>query len=219
MITVHHLNNSRSQRILWALEELELPYEIVKYERDPKTMLAPDSLRAIHPLGKSPVITDDGATLAESGAILEYLVETYGKGKLAPAAGTPAFRDYRYFLHYAEGSLMPFLVMKLVFTKVKAEAPFLVRPIAKVIASTVSKQYLDPNLDAHVKFLSDHLTKHAWFAGDEISAADIQMSYAVEGALARGERPAPKLADWLAKITARPAYKKALERGGEYKIA
>src|ERR1700733_13220297 len=135
MITVHHLNNSRSQRVLWLLEELELPYEIVKYERDPKTMLAPASLRAIHPLGKSPVITDGGATIAESGAILEYLVETYGKGRMAPAHGTQAWRDYQYFMHYAEGSLMPFLVMKLVFNKVKTDAPFLVRPIAKVIAS------------------------------------------------------------------------------------
>src|ERR1041384_2433786 len=146
MITVHHLNNSRSQRVLWLLGELELPYEIVKCERDPKTMLAPPSLRAVHPLGKSPVITDGDATLAESGAILEYLLETHGKGALVPATGTPAYRDYRYFMHYAEGSLMPFLVMKLVFNKIKTDAPFLVRPIAKAIAGTVSKQFLDPNL-------------------------------------------------------------------------
>lgn len=218
MITVHHLNNSRSQRVLWLLEELALPYEIVKYERDPKTMLAPASLRAIHPLGKSPVISDGDATLAESGAILEYLVETYGKGALAPAAGTPAYRDYRYFMHYAEGSLMPFLVMKLVFNKVSTDAPFLVRPIAKVISSTVSRQFLDPNLDAHIKFLSDHLTKHPWFAGEEFSAADVQMSFAVEGAVARGGANVPKLTDWLAKIQARPAYKKAIERGGEFRV-
>src|SRR4051795_339235 len=133
MITVHHLNNSRSQRVLFMLEELELPYEIVKYERDPRTLLAPASLRAIHPLGKSPVITDGDATLAESGAILEYLVETYGKGSIAPAPGTPAYRLYRYFLHYAEGSLMPFLLLKLVFNKLKTDAPFLVRPVAKAI--------------------------------------------------------------------------------------
>src|SRR5215510_1009006 len=158
MITVHHLNNSRSHRVLWLLEELELPYEIVKYERDPMTLLAPAQLRAIHPLGKSPVITDGDAKLAESGAILEYLVETHGKGKLAPAPGTAAYRDYRYFMHYAEGSLMPFLVMKLVFNKVKAEAPFLVRPIAKGISGMVSSRFLDPNLKAHVAFLADHLT-------------------------------------------------------------
>jgi glutathione S-transferase len=218
MITVHHLNNSRSQRILWMLEELALPYEIVKYERDRKTMLAPASLHAIHPLGKSPVITDGDATLAESGAILEYLVETHGNGKLAPAPGTPAYRDYRYFMHYAEGSLMPILVMKLVFNKVKTDAPFLVRPIAKVIASTVSRQFLDPNIAAHVGFLSDHLVKHAWFAGDEFTAADIQMSFAVEGAVSRGGLAAPRLTAWLDKIHARPAYRKAIERGGEFTV-
>jgi glutathione S-transferase len=220
MITVHHLNNSRSQRVLWLLEELELPYEIVKYERDPKTMLAPASLRAVHPLGKSPVITDGDATLAESGAILEYLVETYGKGTVAPAPGTPAYRLYRYFLHYAEGSLMPILLLKLVFNKVKTDAPFLVRPIARTIAGTVSSRFIDPNLSTHLTFLADHLSKHAWFAGDEFTAADVQMSYPVEGAVARaGGGISPKLTEWLARIQARPAYRKAIERGGEYQIA
>jgi glutathione S-transferase len=220
MITVHHLNNSRSQRVLWLLEELELPYQIVKYERDPRTMLAPASLRAIHPLGKSPVITDGDATLAESGAILEYLVETYGKGRLAPPAGTPGYRDYRYFMHYAEGSLMPFLVMKLVFNKVSTDAPFLVRPIAKTISGTVSSRFLDPNLKAHLAFLADHLGKHAWFAGDAFSAADVQMSFPIEGAIARaGGGIPPKLTEWLAKIQARPAYRRAIEKGGDYQIA
>jgi glutathione S-transferase len=219
MITVHHLNNSRSQRVLWLLEELALPYEIVKYERDPRTLLAPASLHAIHPLGKSPVITDGDATLAESGAILEYLVETYGKGTLAPAPGSPAYRDYRYFMHYAEGSLMPFLVMKLVCNKVKTDAPFLVRPIARAIAGQVSKQFLDPNLTAHLAFLADHLGKHAFFAGDAFSAADVQMSFPIEGAVARaGGGISPKLTEWLAKIQARPAYRKAIEKGGEYKV-
>jgi glutathione S-transferase len=220
MITVHHLNNSRSQRVLWLLEELELPYEIVKYERDPKTMLAPASLRAVHPLGKSPVITDGDATLAESGAILEYLVETYGKGAVAPAPGTPAYRLYRYFLHYAEGSLMPILLLKLVFNKVKTDAPFLVRPIARTIAGTVSSRFIDPNLSTHLTFLADHLGKHTWFAGDAFTAADVQMSYPVEGAVARaGGGISPKLTEWLARIQARPAYRKALERGGDYQIA
>ena len=220
MITVHHLNNSRSQRVLWLLEELELPYEIVKYERDRKTLLAPASLRAIHPLGKSPVITDGDATLAESGAIIEYLVDTHGKGRLVPAAGTPAYRHYRYFMHYAEGSLMPFLVMKLVFNKIRTDAPFLVRPIAKAIAGQVANQFLDPNLATHLAFLADHLGKHAWFAGDEFTAADVQMSFPVEGAVARaGGGISPKLTEWLARIQARPAYRKAIERGGEYAIA
>ena len=219
MITVHHLNNSRSQRVLWLLEELALPYEIVKYERDPKTMLAPASLRAIHPLGKSPVITDGDATLAESGAILEYLVETYGKGALAPAPGTPGYRDYRYFMHYAEGSLMPLLVMKLVFNKIRTDAPFLVRPIARAIANQVSKQFLDPNLASHLAFLAGHLGKHAWFAGDAFSAADVQMSFPIEGAVARaGGGISPRLTEWLAKIQARPAYRKAIEKGGEHKV-
>jgi glutathione S-transferase len=219
MITVHHLNNSRSQRVLWLLEELGLSYEIVKYQRDPRTLLAPPSLRAIHPLGKSPVITDGNATLAESGAILEYLVDTYGKGALAPAPGTPEHRFYRYFMHYAEGSLMPFLVMKLVFTKVKTDAPFLVRPIARTIADTVASRFLDPNLTNHLAFLADHLTKHTWFAGQELTAADIQMSYPVETAVVRAGTPiSPKLADWVARIQARPAYKRAIERGGAYQV-
>jgi len=219
MITLHHLNNSRSQRVLWLLEELELPYEIVKYERDPKTMLAPSTLRAIHPLGKSPVITDGDAKLAESGAIIEYLVDTYGKGKLSPAPGTPAYRDYRYFLHYAEGSLMPLLLMKLVFNKVKTDAPFVIRPIAKAIAGQVSSRFLDPNIANHLKFLGDHLAKHTWFAGDAFSGADVQMSFPIEGAVARAGSSVPaKLAEWLARVQARPAYRKALERGGEYKV-
>jgi len=217
MITVHHLNNSRSQRVLWLLEELELPYEIVKYERDPRTLLAPASLRAVHPLGKSPVISDGDATLAESGAILEYLVDTYGKPPIAPAPGTPEYRLYRYFLHYAEGSLMPFLLLKLVFHKIKTDAPLLVRPVAKAIAGTVSSKFIDPNLVNHLAFLGDHLAKHAWFAGDHFTAADVQMSYPVEAAVTRaGVEISPKLTEWVARIQARPAYRRAIERGGPY---
>ncbi|HEU4734160.1 MAG TPA: glutathione S-transferase [Kofleriaceae bacterium] len=220
MITVHHLNNSRSQRVLWLLEELGQPYEIVKYERDPRTLLAPASLRAIHPLGKSPVITDGDATIAESGAILEYLVETYGKDTFAPAPGSSAHRLYRYFLHYAEGSLMPLLLMKLVFNKVKTDAPWLVRPVARTIARTVSSRFLDPNLSTHLAFLADHLGKHTWFAGDMFTAADVQMSFPVEGAVARaGGAISPRLTEWLARIQARPAYRRAIERGGAYQVA
>ncbi|HEY6175265.1 MAG TPA: glutathione S-transferase [Kofleriaceae bacterium] len=220
MITVHHLNNSRSQRVLWLLEELELPYDIVKYERDPKTLLAPASLRAIHPLGKSPVITDGDATLAESGAIVEYLVDTYGKGKLSPAPGTPAYRDYRYFLHYAEGSLMPFLVMRLLFNKIKSDSPLVIRPVAKAIAGQVGKRFLDPNLANHLAFLADHLAKHEWFAGDAFSAADVQMSFPIEGAVARVEGGvSPRLTEWLARIQGRPAYRKAITKGGDYRVA
>ena len=219
MITVHHLNNSRSQRVLWLLEELGLPYEIVKYERDPKTMLAPASLRKIHPLGKSPVITEGDATLAESGAILEYLVDTHGKGALAPAAGTLAYRHYRYFMHYAEGSLMPLLVMKLVFNRIKTDAPILVRPIAKTIANTVGKRFLDPNLATHLGFLGGHLAKNTWFTGDSFTAADVQMSFPIEGAVARAsEGIPPTVTEWLGRIQARPAYRRAIERGGDHKV-
>ena len=239
VITVHHLNNSRSQRVLWLLEELEVPYEIVKYERDPKTLLAPASLQAVHPLGKSPVVTDGDATIdlrtasggatrpgspglviAESAWILEYLIETHGKGRLVPKQGTQAYRDYRYFMHYAEGSLMPFLLLALIFKKVKeAPMPFFARPIAKKIANGVSQRFVDPNLTRHLTFLGDHLAKNAWFAGDEFTAADIQMSYALEGALARAKDQCPaKLVEMVDKMHARPAFQRALQKGGPYEV-
>ncbi len=222
VITVHHLNNSRSQRVLWLLEELGVPYEIVKYQRDSKTMLAPKSLEAIHPLGKSPVVTDGAATLAESGAILEYLVDAHGNGRFIPPAGTPAAHHYRYFMHYAEGSLMPYLLLKLVFTKVKsAPMPFFAKPIARKLADKVSGGFIDPNLTRHLAFLGAHLEKHAWITGDEFTAADIQMSYPLESAVARGKDfgVSQKLVDWVAKIHARPAFKRALEKGGPYELA
>jgi len=221
VITVHHLNNSRSQRVLWLLEELELPYEIVKYERDPQTLLAPKSLEAIHPLGKSPVITDGDAVSAESGAILEYLVETHGKDRFAPPAGTQAHRDYRYFMHYAEGSLMPYLLLKLVTRRLKqAKLPFFVRPIAKQIAGKLAGDFVDPNLRRHVAFLGAHLEKHRWFAGDELTAADIQMSYPIEAVVARATdiEQSPKLADFVKRCHERPAFQRALARGGPYDI-
>jgi glutathione S-transferase len=221
VITVHHLNHSRSQRVLWLLEELELPYELVKYERDPRTLLAPKSLEAIHPLGKSPVITDGDATIAESGAILEYLIETYGKGRLAPPAGTQAHHDYRYFLHYAEGSLMPYLLLKLVTQRLKlAKVPFFVRPIVKQIAGKLAGDFVDPNLRRHVAFLGAHLGARRWFAGDDLTAADIQMSYPVEALVARATdlAPPPALAEFVRRCKDRPAFQRALARGGPYDI-
>lgn len=217
MITVHHLNNSRSQRVLWLLEELGLPYEIVKYERDPVTILAPPELQKIHPLGKSPVIVDDGATLAESGAILEYLVDK--TGKLRPSGGQ-SLLDYRYFMHYAEGSLMPFLLLKLIFARVAAaKMPFFAKPIAKKIAGTVTGQFVTPNLERHCKFIDAHLAKHPWFAGDELTAADVQMSYPMEAIAARAQEfTTPRITEWVKKIKARPAFQKALERGGPYEV-
>lgn len=217
MITVHHLNHSRSQRVLWLLEELELPYEIKRYQRDPKTMLAPASLRAVHPLGKSPVITDAERVIAESGAILEYLVGRYGDGRLQPPADTEAGLRCRYWLHYAEGSLMPLLVMKLVFGKLTASpVPFLVKPVAKALVGGLERAFLTPQLTNHFNFIEGELAKHSWFAGDAFTIADIQMSYALEAASTRGGLDAryPRAAGVLARMRARPAYQRALEKGG-----
>ncbi len=220
MLTVHHLNNSRSQRVLWLLEELDAPYEIVRYERDPKTMLAPAELRAIHPLGKSPVVTDDGRTFAESGAIIEYLVDRYGDGRLAPPRGSPARHDYTYWLHYAEGSAMPPLLLKLVALRIAhAPMPFFARPIARKIAATLQSGFVDPQIDLHLGHVDGTLARSGWFVGDGFSAADIQMSFPLEAATARGGGSRyPAIARFLDTIHARPAYQRALERGGRYDL-
>jgi glutathione S-transferase len=221
MIVVHHLNNSRSQRILWLLEELGLDYEIKRYERDRKTMLAPPELKAVHPLGKSPVITDGDLVVAESGAIVEYLTAREA-GRLVPAAGTPARLRYTHFLHFAEGSMMSPLLMKLVFDKIESSPmPFFVKPIARGIAQKVKGSFVLPQIALHLGYLETELGKHAWFAGDEFSAADIQLSFPLEAAASRGGLDAkyPNLTAFLARIHARPAYRRALERGGEYAYA
>jgi len=220
MIIVHHLNNSRSQRVLWLLEELNIPYEIKHYERDKVTMRAPRSLEAVHPLGKSPVITDNGVTVAESGAIIEYLANLYGKGTLAPADGTKERLRYTYWLHYAEGSLMPPLLMKLIFSRVdKGKMPFFARPVARAIAKGASEGFIDPEIAKHLAYVNAELGKSAWFAGDSFTAADVQMSFPLEAAAARGGANAyPNIARFLERIHARPAYKRALERGGAYDI-
>ena len=221
MIVVHHLNNSRSQRVLWLLEELGLAYEIKRYERDKKTMLAPPALRKIHPLGKSPVITDGDLTLAESGAIIEYLVERYGDGCLAPAHELPAYLRYRYWLHYAEGSVMSPLLLKLVFDKIETSPmPFFVKPIAKAISGKAKSSFIMPQINTHLDYLEDELGKGAWFVGDEFTAADVQLSFPIEAAAARGGLDAsrPRLMDFLQRIHARPAYQRALERGGKYEL-
>jgi len=220
-ITVHHLNNSRSQRVLWLLEELALDYDVERYQRDPATMRAPAELRKIHPLGKSPVVTDGDLVLAETGAIVEYLVDTYGDGKLAPAPGTPERLRYTYWLHYAEGSAMPPLLLKLIFGRIeKGPMPFFIRPIAKAIARKAQATVVDPQLRLHLDYLEGELATVPWFAGAEFSAADIMMSFPLEGAAARGGLDAgrPKLMDFLARIHARPAYQKALEHGGPYAL-
>lgn len=221
MISVHHLNNSRSQRVLWLLEELGLEYEVIRYQRDAKTMLAPPELRKVHPLGKSPVITDGEVGVAESGAIVEYLVDRYGKGRLKPAHGTPEQRRYTYWLHYAEGSAMPPLLMSLVFSRIpKQPMPFFARPIAKAIADKALGTFIAPQLNQHRAFLESELEDRDWFAGAEFTAADIQMSFPVEAFAARGGLGGKQshLSDWLARIHARPAYQRALTRGGPYEL-
>ena len=221
MIVVHHLNNSRSQRILWLLEELGLTYDIKRYERDKTTMLAPPALSKIHPLGKSPVVTDDDLTLAESGAIIEYLVERYGEGCFAPARELPAYLRYRYWLHYAEGSIMPPLLLKLVFDKIETSPmPFFVKPIAKAISGKAKSSFIMPQINTHLDYLEDELSKGKWFVGDDFTAADVQLSFPIEAAAARGGLDAsrPRLMDYLKRIHARPAYLRALERGGEYQL-
>jgi glutathione S-transferase len=223
MLIVHHLETSRSQRILWLLEELGVPYELKVYRRDPATRLAPPELKAVHPLGKSPVVTDDGEVVAESAAIIEYLVEKYGhlgQGELAhlqPAMGTPAYRQCRYWMHYAEGSLMNWLVMKLVFMTIpKRPMPFFAKPIARAICDKVQAQLVDPNVQAATTFIEDHLARHEWFCGDHITMADFQMSFAVEALLSRatGGGAHPHISAYRDRIRARPAYQRAEAKGG-----
>jgi glutathione S-transferase len=221
MIVVHHLNNSRSQRVLWMLEELGVPYEIKRYQRDAKTMLAPPELKRVHPLGKSPVIEDGAVTLAESGAILEYLVERHGGGRLAPAPGTPERLRYTYWMHFAEGSAMPPLLLLLIFSRIeRAPMPFFVKPVARAIARRATAGFAQPNNERNLDFMEGELAQRPWFAGGEFSAADIQMSFPLEAAQARGglDGKRPRLMDFLARIHARPAYRRAVERGGEYAL-
>ncbi len=216
MIIVHHLNNSRSQRVLWLLEELEVPYEIRFYRRDSKTMLAPAELRAVHPLGKSPVITDGTTTVAESGAILEYLVHRHSDGRLAPAPDADAWLPYTYWMHFAEGSAMPPLVMTLIFSRIEdGPMPFFARPVARAIARRVKSGYLQPQIDSQLAYIETTLARAPWFAGDRFSAADIQMSYPLEAAQARAglDTRHPATLDFLGRIRARPAYQRAVERG------
>ena len=219
MLTVHHLNNSRSQRVLWLLEELGVPYEIVRYQRQ-SNMLAPPELRAIHPLGKSPVITDNGHTIAESGAIIEYLVDTYGEGRLIPPARTPERLRYSYWMHYAEGSAMLPLLLKLLFTLMPKRAPALLRPLVRKVCNQALTALVNPQLKQHMAYWESELGRYEWFAGPEFSAADIQMSFPLEAAAARGglDQGHPKAMAFLDRIHARPAYKRALDKGGPYVV-
>jgi glutathione S-transferase len=219
MITVHHLNNSRSQRVLWLLEELGLPYEIKHYQRNATTNLAPPELLQVHPLGKSPVITDGDATVAETGAVIEYLVDK-ADGRLRPSRGTPEHRRYVYWLHFAEGTAMSPLLMTLLMGRIRKSGPFFVRPIMRRVADTVLDAFVRPNIKRQLSFMETELQSRPWFTGEEFSAADVQMSFPLEVAAARGGLDAsyPKLNDFLARIHARPSYQSALKRGGPYTI-
>ncbi len=220
MLIVHHLNNSRSQRVLWLLEELAVPYEVKHYQRDSKTMLAPSELRAVHPLGKSPVITHGDRVIAETGAIVTYLVDNFGDGRLMPAGGTEDRLRYIYWLHFAEGSAMPPLVMTLLLKEMSKKAPAIVRPVARMIASAVQKGYTGPTIAAQLDYIESELTAAPWFAGGAFSAADIMMSFPLEAASDRiGLGKRTRTRDWLARIHDRPAYKAALEKGGPYAYA
>jgi glutathione S-transferase len=221
MITVHHLNDSRSQRVLWLLEEMGLPYEVKRYQRDAKTSLAPPALKAIHPLGKSPVLDDGDTRMAETGAIIEYLLDAHPGSGLRPAAGSAQGRRLTYWLHYAEGSAMTPLLLKLIFNVLPKRVPFLARGVAKGISKAMNANMIDPQITAHTGYWEAELGKSEWFAGDTFSAADIMMSFPVEAAGARIGFGAdkPKLKAFLQKIHARPAYQRALERGGPYSYA
>ncbi|MFB0490373.1 glutathione S-transferase [Methylobacterium sp. OAE515] len=218
MITVHHLENSRSQRVLWLLEELGLPYRVRRYARDPRTLRAPPELVAVHPLGKSPVITEDGTVVAETGAIVTYLTGKAG-GALVPVPGTEAHARYVYWLHYAEGSAMPPLLLKLIFSRLAPSSPWLLRPLVSRIAGRVLKSFVDPDLRRHAAYWETELTGRPYFCGTEFTAADIMMSFPLEAFAARGTGAGPQVEAWLARIHARPAYQRALQAGGPYAYA
>nr|WP_294520889.1 glutathione S-transferase [uncultured Rhodopila sp.] len=221
VIIVHHLNNSRSQRILWLLEELGLEYEVVKHVRDPVTHLAPPDLLTVHPLGKLPVIRDGDLVLAESGAIIAYVLERYGNGRLEPAAGTPERVRYLYWLHYTEGTAMPMLLLHVIFGQLEAaKVPFFIRPVTRGIAGRLKQMLVEPHLGRNFDLMEAELGKSEWFAGNEITAADVHLSFALEAAVARSglDRRWPRLMGWLDRIHARPAYLRAIERGGPYQL-
>jgi len=221
MIVVHHLNDSRSQRVVWLLEELGLDYEIIKYRRDAETNLAPPEILKVHPLGKFPVIRDGELVLAESGAIVEYLLQRYGNGRLAPAHDSPEWVRYRYWMHYAEGSAMPILLLKVVFDQIEAaRVPFFLRPLTRGIGGHVKRSLVQPQLDRHLDFLEAELGDSTWFAGEELTGADVMMSFPLQAAVARAglDGSRPRLLAYVRRIEQRPAFLRSIERGGPYQL-
>ena len=220
MLTVHHLNNSRSQRILWLLEELGVDYQLEKYQRDPTTNLAPKELRAVHPLGRSPVLTTGTGTLAESGAIVEYLINQHGRGTFTVPAEPGQFQNYLFWLHFAEGSLMPPLVATLVLNKAKEKSPKLIAPLTRKITQGIMDAYYGPNLEQSVRYVESYLASHDWFAGNGPSGADVQMIFPLEALMSRGGgNKYAAISAYVKRVQQRPAYQRALEKGGEYAYA
>jgi len=220
VFTIHHLNNSRSQRVLWLLEELGFAYQIKSYQRDPVTMLAPQELKNVHPLGKSPVLEHEGKVIAETGAIFDYILNIYGNGPLNPDFSTNEGLAMNHWIHYAEGSAMPPLLMKLVFDRLPEKAGGLVRPIVRKVRDKAIQTFIGPQIASHIKYWSDALSKNEWFAGSEFTAADIMMSFPLEALTMRSpDTVPPVIQDFVKKIHARPAYQTALSKGGEYAYA
>lgn len=217
MITVHHLEQSRSVRVIWLLEELGVDYTLKTYARDPKTNLAPQEYLDLHPLGKAPLITDGDEVLAETGAIVEYIIDHYGDNSWRPGKGSAKRIRYNYWLHAAEGTLMPYLVLHLFLTRMETVPPFPIRPIIKAVTGQVRKVYLTPSLGKFFDFMNDELEGVTWFAGNKLTLADIMMSFPLEAAVGRAGlgQSHPHIMAYLERLHARPAYIKALQKAGD----
>lgn len=220
MIVVHHLENSRSQRIVWLLEELAVDYELRSYQRDPDTMLAPASLKQVHPLGKSPVITDGEHTVVESGAIIEYLVTRHGGQWLVPAVDTPQWIRYQHWMHYAEGSAMPPLLIRRIMSRLGDKpVPAILRPAGKLLEQGVRQKFLDPQIRTHLDYWETELGRHEWFAGEVFTAADIQMSFPLIACDKGGELSRrPNARRFLEQVRSRPAYQRTVSKIGEFDL-
>ncbi len=222
MITLHHLNNSRSQRILWLLEEIEANYQVKHYQRDSQSQLAPAELKQIHPLGKSPLISDDGKVIAESAVIIDYLINKYAPDWKQMDSTTEDAIQYNYWMHFAEGSLMPPLLLRLVFEKIKnSKMPFFIKPIANGISEKVLSSFVTPNITANLSFIENYLEDKQWFVGDQLSGADIQMSFPLEACVSRGiaTEKQPNIIAFVKNLQQRPAYQRALQQAGDYAYA
>ncbi|MAK63059.1 MAG: glutathione S-transferase [Ponticaulis sp.] len=216
MITVHHLENSRSLRILWLLEELGADFQVKTYKRNPKTNLAPEDYKALHPLGKAPVVTDGDITLAETGAIVEYFLDKFPNSTLRPHIGTPERIPYQYWMHASEGSLMSLLVLGLFLTRMETAPPFPIKQAVQIVTKKIRGFYHTPSLTSMYEYMNAELSQRTWFAGATLTGADIMMSYPVEAAAGRAglDDRYPNILAWLERVQALPAYQRAVETGG-----